>query len=142
MALQMHKIQVWSGEIEDRPGAAAAKLELLARANLNLEFVFTRPLPGRPDSIAIFLAPNSGPEQAYVALRAGQAPARDLAILCVEGCNRCGIGYQIMSRLAIAGTNMRGLSILAVGDRFAAYRALDSEDTVTQAIQVLAGLDA
>jgi len=56
MALQMHKIQVWSGEIEDRPGAAAAKLELLARANVNLEFVFTRPLPGRPDSIAIFRA--------------------------------------------------------------------------------------
>jgi len=142
MALNMHRMQVWSGEIDDRPGAAAAKLELLARADANLEFVFTRPIPGKPDRVAIFLAPIVGQAQTQVANLAGLSPARDLCMLCVEGTNRCGIGFQIMTRLAIAGINLRGLSISAVGDRFAAYLALDSADHVTQAIQVLANLEA
>jgi hypothetical protein len=142
MALKMHRIQVWSSEMDDRPGAAAAKLELLARADVNLEFVFTRPILGKPLSVAIFLAPIVGPDQAQAAQLAGLAPARDLCMLCVEGRNRTGIGFDIMSHLAIAGINLRGLSISAVADQFAAYLALDSADSVTQAVQVLANLDA
>ncbi len=61
-------------------------------------------------------------------------------MLCVEGDNRTGLGYEIMSRLAIAGINLRGLSISAVGNRFAAYLAFDNPAVVTQAIQVLAGV--
>src|SRR5439155_14611581 len=56
MAFRMHKVQVWSGEIPDRPGAAAAKLELLARSGANLEFVFTRPQRSNPEGSVIFLA--------------------------------------------------------------------------------------
>src|SRR5207248_8730678 len=63
MAFRMHRVQVWSCEIPDRPGAAAAKLELLARAGANLEFVFTRPHPKKPETSIIFLAPISGAEQ-------------------------------------------------------------------------------
>jgi hypothetical protein len=134
----MHKVQVWSAEIPDRPGAAAAKLELLARAGADLEFVFTRPLPHNPDNVALFLAPLSGPEQLEAAKMAGLAPARDIVMLCLEGDNRSGIGYEMMSRLAIAGINLRGLSVSAVGERFAAFLAFDNADTVTQAVQVLA----
>src|SRR5262249_53198401 len=43
MDFQVRRIQVWSGEVPDRPGAAAAKLEVLAHAGIDLEFVFTRP---------------------------------------------------------------------------------------------------
>jgi hypothetical protein len=140
MALQMHKVQVWSGEIPDRPGAAAAKLEILAHAGADLEFVFTRPIPDKKDNVRIFLAPLRGNDQIEAAQMAGLAPARDIAMLCVEGDNRSAIGYDIMSRLAIAGINLRGLSISAVGHRFAAYLALDGEDAVAQAVQLLAGL--
>ena len=68
----------------------------------------------------------------------GLAPAVDIAMLCVEGDNRGGIGYKIMSQLAVAGINLRGLSISALGDRFAAYLAFDNADVATLAIQVLA----
>jgi hypothetical protein len=140
MTLQMHKVQVWSGEIPDRPGAAAAKLEMLAHAGADLEFVFTRPHHKHPETSIIFLAPISGPEQIKAARAAGLAPALDIAMLCVEGKNRVGIGYDIMSHLAIAGINLRGLSISSLGDRFVAYLAFDSPDTATQAIQILAEL--
>jgi hypothetical protein len=140
MTLKMHKVQVWSGEIPDRPGAAAGKLELLARAGADLEFIFTRPVPAKPQYSTIFLAPITGPEQTQAAQEVGLAPARDIAMLCVEGQNRAGIGYEIMSRLAVAGINLRGLSISSLGERFAAYLAFDNQDTATQAVQVLATL--
>jgi len=140
MAFKMHKVQVWSAEVPDRPGAAAAKLEVLARAGADLEFIFTRPLPDRSDNMTVFLAPITEPNQVQAAQSIGFLPARDIAMLCVEGDNRTGLGYEIMSRLAIAGVNLRGLSISSVGNRFAAYLAFDNPDVVTQAIQVLAGV--
>jgi hypothetical protein len=140
MPFRMHKVQVWTGEVPDRPGAAAAKLEVLARAGADLEFIFTRPLPGQPENTAIFLAPINGPEQIEAAQKAGLQPSRDITMLCVEGDNKPGLGYQLMYQLAVAGINVRGLSISAVADRFAAYIALDSPDSATLAIQLLANM--
>jgi len=142
MALQIHKVQVWSGEIPDRPGAAAAKLELLARAGADLEFIFTRPHPTKPDTSNIFLAPISGQDQIQAARTANLGPALDVAMLWVEGENRPGIGFELMSHLAVAGINLRGLSVSAVGKRFAAYLAFDNPDIATQALQLLATIDA
>ncbi|HYT87351.1 MAG TPA: amino acid-binding ACT [Gemmataceae bacterium] len=141
MTLEIHRVQVWSGEISDRPGAAAAKLELLAHAGADLEFVFTRPHPTKPDSGMLFLAPITGTEQTAAARAVGLGPAIDTAMLRVEGANRPGIGYELMSRLAVAGINLRGLSISAVAGRFAAYLAFDSADVATLALRVLATLD-
>jgi hypothetical protein len=138
MSFQVHRLQVWSAEIPDRPGAAAAKLERLTQAGANLEFVITRPHPDKPDTSLIFLAPVEGAEQVGAAQEAGLAPARDVPMLCVEGENRAGIGYEMMSRLAVAGINLRGISISSLGTRFAAYLAFDNADTATMALQVLA----
>ena len=141
MSLQIRKVQVWSAEIPDRPGAAAASLERLARSGVDLEFVFTRPNPRKPDTTVIFLAPITGTEQTQAARASGLAPALDVAMLSVEGTNRAGIGYDIMSHLAVAGINLRGISISSVADRFAAYLAFDNPDVATMALQILAMLD-
>ena len=140
MALRIHRVQVWSGEIPDKPGAAAAMLELLNRAGADLEFLLTRPHPSKPDAVILFLAPVEGPRQTEAARNAGLAPARDVAMLCVEADNRPGIGLQVMTSLAVAGINLRGLSISSLGDRMAAYLAFDSEDNARLAVQVLATL--
>jgi hypothetical protein len=140
MSLRIHRVQVWSGEIADQPGSAAATLERLSRAGADLEFLFTRPHPTRPDRAVLFLAPINGPAQSAAAQEAGLAPARDIAMLCVEGDNRPGLGAQVMSLLAVAGINLRGLSISTVGDRMAAYLAFDSADSAAQAVRLLATL--
>ncbi|MGH7172141.1 MAG: amino acid-binding protein [Gemmataceae bacterium] len=140
MALRIHRVQVWSAEIPDKPGAAAAMLERLTRAGADLEFLMTRPHRGKPDVSVLFLAPVQGAEQIEAAHAAGLAPARDVAMLCVESENRPGIGAQIMSSLAVAGINLRGISISTVGDSMAAYLAFDNEDSARLAVQVLATL--
>ena len=141
MALSIRRTQVWSGEITDRPGAAAAKLEYLVRAGAELEFVFTRPNPKKPEASVIFLAPIAGPEQMQAARAAGLGPALDVAMLVVEGDQRAGICYDLMARLAIAGINLRGISISSVGKRFAAYLAFDNVDIANMAVQILVTMD-
>ncbi len=141
MALTIRRIQVWCGEIPDRPGAAAGKLAHLAHAGADLEFVFTRPHPHRPGVSILFLAPIAGNEQMAAARRAELGPALDVFMLCVEGRNRPGISYDVMTNLAIAGLNLKGISISAVQDRFVAYLAFENLDVVTQAIQVLSTID-
>jgi hypothetical protein len=140
MSFRMNKVQVWSAEIPDRPGAAAGKLELLARAGADLEYIFTQPAPGKPENTVIFLAPINGPDQLEAAKMAGLTPTSDVIMLRVEGDNQAGLGYQLMYCLAVAGINLRGLSVSTVGQRFAAYLAFDNADAATQAIQVLATL--
>jgi predicted amino acid-binding ACT domain protein len=140
MTLAIRKIQAWCGEIPDRPGAAVAKLEDLARAGADLEFLFTRPDRSKAHTSVLFIAPITSPEQVKTARAAGLAPAVDVAMLCVEGDNRPGIGYDIMSRLAVAGINLRGISISAISGRFTAYLAFDSPDVATLALQILATL--
>lgn len=141
MALSIRRAQVWSGEIPDRPGAAAGKLEHLARAGADLEFVFTRPNPNKPDTSVVFLAPITGAEQMQAARAAGLGPALDVAMLVVEGDQRPSVSYDLMARLAIAGINLRGISISSVGRRFAAYLAFDNVDVATQALQILVTMD-
>ncbi|MBL8795555.1 MAG: hypothetical protein JNM56_16740 [Planctomycetia bacterium] len=140
MAFRMHRVQVWSGDIPDRPGAAAGILECLAHAGVDLEFVITRPRRGEPTQSTIFLAPIDETEHGAAARAAGLTPARDTAMLCVEGDNRPGLGYEIMSRLAVAGINLRGLSVSTFEKRFACYLAFDNADDLALAIQLLAGV--
>jgi hypothetical protein len=141
MPVQIRRVQVWSAEISDRPGAAAAKLAYLNQAGADLEFLFTRPNPVKPGTSILFLAPITGPEQMQAARAAELGPAVDVAMLCVEGENQPGIGYQIMSSLAVAGINLRGIAISSVAQRFAAYLAFDDADTATLALQVIAALE-
>ena len=140
MALRIHRVQVWSGEIPDKPGAAAAMLERLTRAGADLEFLMTRPHSSKPDTGVLFLAPIKGSCQLEAAQTTGLSPARDFPMLCVESDNRPGIGAQIMGMLAIAGINLRGISISSVGDCMAAYLGFENEDSVGLAVQVLATL--
>jgi hypothetical protein len=140
MAFRMQKVQVWSGEIPDRPGAAVAILERLAHAGVDLEFVLTRPKRDNPQASTIFLAPITDPDHIQAAKDAGLTPARDIAMLCVEGDNRTGIGYEIMSRIAVAGINLRGISVSTFQHHYLSYLAFDNADDLTMAIQLLATL--
>jgi hypothetical protein len=141
MLLEIRKVQVWRGEIDNLLGAAAALLERLAPAGVDLQFIFTRPHPKKPEAGLIFLAPITGKEQIRTALDAGLAPALDVAMLYLQGPNRPGIGYEIMSQLAVAGIPMQGMSTSAAGPCFGAYLAFDNADDASLAVQVLATLD-
>ena len=62
MPYEITKVDVWAATIEDRPGGLAEKLEVLAEAGADLEFVIARRASESPGTGVVFMAPISGAE--------------------------------------------------------------------------------
>jgi hypothetical protein len=136
MGFEITKVDVWVGEIEDRPGALSAKLEAVMRAGADLDFMIARPLATGPGAGVLFIAPLHGAEQTGAAEEVGLRKS-GIQVLRVEGPDRPGLGAGLTSTLARAGVNIRGLSGTALGDRGLFYIRFDSSDDVVRAAQIL-----
>ena len=137
MAVDVSKIDVWSGEIEDRCGGLAEKIETVAEAGANLEFVIARRAPDKPGAGLVFMAPLRGSAQTRAAQSAGLAKDPNVYTLRLEGPNRPGFGTKITRAVADAGINMRGLSGAGLGRRCAIYLAFDSTTDMERARRIL-----
>ena len=70
MAVKVSKVDLWTAVIDDRAGGGADKLEPLARAGANFEFVFMRRTPEQPGKGVMFVTPVKGAKVARAAMRA------------------------------------------------------------------------
>ena len=137
MPYTVNTIEIWTGEIDDRAGGLAAKLEPLADAGADLEMVIGRRQPHRPGKGVVFLGPVTGAGARRAAAAAGLARAADLAALRVEGPNRPGEGSRLARLLADAGLNLRGLSAAVLGNKFVALLAFDTSADAGKAARLL-----
>ena len=71
MTYTIKKVDVWAGEIADRPGGLGATVEALSNAGANLEFLVSRRAPDRPGTGVVFLTPVKGTKQKNAARSAG-----------------------------------------------------------------------
>lgn len=137
MKLKIKRIDVWAAGIVDRPGGLAEKLETLAAAKADLEFMIARRESTKPGEGVVFLAPIKGAKRAQAAESAGFHKTDSMHSLRIEGNDKAGIIAKISRALAGAGVNVRGFSAAAIGRKFVAYLALDSEADADAAIAVL-----
>ena len=137
MKLKVNRLDIWTATIEDRAGGAARKLEPLAEAGANFEFVMARRTPERPGEGVLFVAPVKGAKAAKAAQAAGFAKPGDIHPLRIEGADKAGSMAAIARALADAGISFRGMSAAAIGRKFVAYLALDSAEAATKAAGVL-----
>ena len=137
MAIVISKVDVWSGEIEDRSGGLAEKIKGVAESGANLEFVIARRAPDKPGTGLVFMAPLRGAAQTRAAKVVGLAKDPGVHSLRLEGPNRLGFGAKITGTVADAGINMRGLSGTALGRRCAIYLAFDTGADAEKARRIL-----
>ncbi|MCC6472537.1 MAG: amino acid-binding protein [Burkholderiales bacterium] len=137
MALKISRADVWAASIEDRPGGTAEKLEPLAQAGANLEFLIARRSPENPGKGVLFVTPVKGARAARAARQAGFAATKRIHSLRVEGPDRQGAMAKLARALTDAGISFRGLSAAAIGKRFVAHLAVDSAAQARQAAAVL-----
>lgn len=137
MAYTVKKVDVWAGEIADRPGGLAETLASLGDAGVDLEFMISRRAPEKPGTGVVFLTPIKGAKQRSAAQKAGLATTERLHSVRVEGPDRAGLGRKMTEALAGEGINLRGLSAAALGRRSVAYFAFDSEADASTAMRVL-----
>lgn len=137
MALKVGKVEVWSAAIDDRAGGAADKVEPLAKAGANFEFVFARRTPERPGMGIVFVTPVKGAKVIQVARAAGFDKSLDMHSLRIEGTDKPGVTAKVVRALASAGISFRGFSASAVGKKFVGYLVLDSAEDAARGAGLL-----
>jgi hypothetical protein len=140
MALKIERVDTWAAALEDKPGNLAEKLNLLADAGVNLEFVIARRAPDKPGTGVVFVTPIQGAAGTRAARQIGFAKTGTLHTLRIEGPDKRGEVARIAQALAEKGLNLRGLSAAAMGKRFVTHVALDTAAEAAQALRILRGL--
>ncbi|MDH3443594.1 MAG: amino acid-binding protein [Deltaproteobacteria bacterium] len=137
MPYAISKVDVWAGEIADRPGGLAATLETLNNAGANLAFLIARRAPDKPGTGVVFVTPIKGAKQAAAARSAGLQITDSLYSVRVEGPDRAGLGTRMTRSLADGGINLRGVSAAAIGRRAVTFCAFDTAGDAAAAIRIL-----
>ena len=137
MPYAVKKVDVWSGEIEDRPGGLVEKLTALSGAGASLEFLIARRAPDKPGTGVVFVTPIKGAKQKNAAQLAGLNTTGSLHSVRIEGPDRAGLGTKMTQALAGASINLRGISAAALGRRAVTYFAFDSAADADAAIGIL-----
>lgn len=141
MKLEISRVTVWAAPIEDRPGGLAAKLDALARAGVNLEFIIARRAPEKPGTGVVFLTPIEGSRQTKAAQEAGFAKAESLHGIRVAAADKPGLASALTACLADAAINLRGLSAAAIGKRAVFHFAFDTPEDAKKAVATLKKMD-
>lgn len=137
MALEVSRVDIWAGGLEDKPGELAGILSALADSGAELEYVMARRAPDKPGTGVVFLAPLKGSKQAAAARKAGLHKTKSLFAVRASGPDKAGVGASLTQALADKGINLRGLSASVIGRKFVLWLALDSSADATKAVRVL-----
>jgi hypothetical protein len=137
MAYTVKKVDVWAGEIADRPGGLASTLAAMNKAGANIEFVVARRAPDKPGTGVVFLTPIKGAKQKSAAQQAGLGTSESLHSVRVEGPDKAGLGAMMTDALAAAGINLRGISAAALGRRAVSFLAFDTAADSDAAVRIL-----
>ncbi|HEY2919199.1 MAG TPA: amino acid-binding protein [Candidatus Binatia bacterium] len=137
MAYTIKKVEVWAGEIADRPGGLASTLAGMQAAGSNIEFVVARRAAEKPGTGVVFVTPIKGAKQKAAAQQAGLSTSEGLHSVRVEGPDRAGLGAKMTDALGAAGINLRGISAAALGRRAVSYFAFDSAADADNAVRIL-----
>ena len=137
MPNDLKKLDVWTGEIDDKVGGLASMLEPLAEAGVDLQFLVARRQPHLPGKGVVFLSGIAGAKGTKAAAAAGLAKTSEVVALRVEGPNKAGAAYQITRQLADAGINLRGVSAGVMGKKFQLFLAFDNAAEADKAARSL-----
>lgn len=138
MPFEITPVDVWTGELEDRPGALASKLaHIQVAAGANLEFAIARPLVEKPGFGVLYIAPLVGEKQRRVAEEIGLHRSSSIHAIRLVGPDRPGLIAGIAGTLAQADINITGLSAAAAEGRAIIYLRFESAEKAGEAAEVL-----
>ena len=136
MKLKATRAEMWAATIKDRPAGLAEKLEPLAQAGANFEFILARRLAEQPGKGVVFLTPLKGAKLIKAATQAGFRKTNSLHAVRLECADKPGLCARLTRALAESGINLRGLSASVAGRNFVGYLAFDDTDDAAKAGQI------
>ena len=130
--LNVSKVDLWSGQIENRPGGLLARLEPLVKAGADLDFLAGRAV-GDEHGGVIIMSPITGQRQQMVAEELGLRRNEKLFCLRLEGPDEPGFGYRILFAMASEKLNVQEVSASTLGGQFVMYVAFGNAEDADQA---------
>ncbi len=137
MRMDISRVDMWAASIEDRPGGLVEKLETLAAAGIDLDFVSARRAPDKPGTGVAFVAPITGARQTRAAKEAGFEKSESLHAIRIDTGNKPGFSADLTRALANANLNLRGFSGAAITNRALFYIAFDTSADAGKAVRAL-----
>lgn len=135
MPYTIKKVEVWAGDLLNRPGMLARVLEALAQAGAQLEFLVGRQVTKQTSRV--FVAPLRGKKQKQTAAEVGLVSATGMHSIRIEGADRPGLGAEMARAVAAAGINIRGVSGATIGRKSVVYLAFKTGDEASAATKVI-----
>ena len=136
MKIDVSRVDVWAASIEDRPGGLSEKLEVLAQADVDLEFIIARRTSSTPGAGVVFIAPIKGPRQVRAAKKVGFEKTKSLHAVRIATGNKPGFSAELAKKIAEAGINLRGYSGAAIGNRAVIYLGFDSDADANKIVRM------
>jgi len=137
MKIDVSRVDVWAAGIEDRPGGMAEKLDVLAQADVDLEFIIARRSSSTPGTAVVFVTPIKGPRQVQAARKVGFEKTKSLHAIRAATGNKPGYASEMTMKLGEAGINLRGLSGASISNRAVFYFGFDSDSDAGKAMRLL-----
>lgn len=137
MRIDIDRVDVWAAGMDDRPGGLAEKLDVLAQADIDLEFVNARRSPDKPGKGVVFVMPIKGAKQVRTAKKAGFEKTKSLHGIRIATGNKPGFSSELAQKIAGAGINLRAFSGASIGNRAMFYLAFDSEADANKALKLI-----
>jgi len=135
MAYEVKKVDVWSVEIPDQPGALASVLQPLTEAGANLKFLLARRTT-EGQGIA-FVAPIEGTGVVKKAKELKFKKNDGISAIQITGPDKPGLGSKILQPLSSAGINLRGISAVAIGKNCTIWLSFDNTKDANKALKLL-----
>jgi hypothetical protein len=141
MARKFQKLEVWSKEIDDKPGETARALDALSAAGADLQFVLGRRRPDKPGRGILFVAPLTTKKQRDAAMREGFDTTVDMSCVVIQGKNKPGMGVRLTRAISESGINLKGMSAGVVNGQFVAFFVFDNMRDAEQGLKGLGKLN-
>lgn len=139
MPSEVSRVDIWAGELEDRPGALAsmlARLQMLAQ--IDLDFIIARLAHDKPGRGVVYLAPLAEPDQQRAATEAGLHRSQSIHAVRVVGPDRPGLAAGLAGTLAAGDLNLVGMSAAAKRGVAIVYLRFASKADAEAAVTLLA----
>jgi hypothetical protein len=137
MRKDVSRVDVWAASMEDKPGALAEKLDALARADIDLEFVNARRAYEKPGTGVVFVMPIQGAKQVRKARKAGFEKTTSLHGIRIATGNKPGFSADLARIVGDEQINLRAFSGASISNRAIFYLAFDTEADAKNALRLI-----
>lgn len=135
MSYRITPVEVWAGDIVNKPGMLARVLEALTNAGATLEFVIARRVT--VNTSRVFVAPIQDEAHRQAAYEVGLMKAAGMHSVRIDGPDRDGISAEVTRAIADHGINLRGVSCSSSGGHAVMYFAFESQADAVSAAEAL-----